>query len=128
MAGSYYDKTITKRILDIETSDTADDSVLDNFGDVSNQHIDNILKQHDERIPLSGGAILNDIKLAACFYVAAMFKGRNRDFEGAKHWQDMFESTINGIVQEQSIEGNSYISHRFDGRERGFLDEFKLWF
>ena len=58
MAGNYYGINACKDLLNIDNSDKVDDELLNRFGAVANQHIDNILKQHDERIPLKVPSIL----------------------------------------------------------------------
>ena len=69
MAGNYYGINSCKDLLNIEVTDTVDDELLNRFGAVANQHIDNILKQHDERIPLKVPSILADVKMSANYYV-----------------------------------------------------------
>lgn len=126
MAGSYYVQATTKLLLDIAATDTADDTLLNALGALADQHIDNILKKHDEKIPLQSTNVLNDIKMAANFYTASLYKGRREQPEEAKFWKDEFTDTINGIVEERSIEGNNYVVERFNSRF-GRGDVFALW-
>ena len=98
MAGNYYGINSCKDLLNIEVTDTVDDELLNRFGAVANQHIDNILKQHDERIPLKVPSILADVKMSANYYVCSLFRGKRGDNDTAKFWKDMFIDTINGII------------------------------
>lgn len=126
MASNYFGLNRTKELLNIDVADTVDDEILTTFGAASNQHIDNILKQHDERIPLKVPSILADVKMAANYYVCMLFRGKRGDKDSAKFWQDVFTDTINGVIDERSIEGLSYDVQRFHDRF-GQEDVFKLW-
>lgn len=124
MAGSYYTQSTVKAIADV--GDAADDTLLDLFGGLANQHIDNILEKHDEKIPLQSTNVLNDIKLAADFYTASLYQAFRENFESAKYWHDMYQNVIDGIVEERSIDGESYQVERMSGRgTRADIDE--LW-
>ena len=126
MAGNYYGINATKDLLNIDVTDSVDDELINRFGAVANQHIDNILKQHDERIPLKVPSILADVKMAANYYVCSLFRGKRGDNDTAKFWKDMFTDTINGIIEERSIEGLSYDVQRFNDRYRQ-EDVYRLW-
>ncbi len=127
MAGVYYTKTTTKVLLDIASADTSDDAVLDTLGGLADQHIDNILKQHDEKIPLQSTNILNDIKQAADFYTASLYKGKREQLDAAKFWMDAFQSVIDGIIEDRSIDGvTSYVADRHNSRYSQ-SDIFELW-
>ena len=71
MASNFYALNTCKDLLNIDITDTADDELINRFGAVSNQHMDNILKHHDERIPLKVPSILADVKMAANYYVCS---------------------------------------------------------
>jgi len=116
MAGNYYEINKTKQLLNIDITDTADDELLNSFGEVANQHIDNIQTQHDERIPLKVPRVLADIKMAANYYVASLFRGKRGDIDTAKFWMEQHESTINGIITKLAIEGQPQVVERFTGR------------
>jgi hypothetical protein len=126
MAGDYYVQATTKLLLDIAAADTSDDTLLDALGALAGQHIDNILKKHDEKIPLQSTNILDDIKMAANFYTASLYKGRREQPEDAKFWKEQFTETINGIIEKLSIDGNNYVVERFNSRF-GRGDVFALW-
>jgi len=79
MAGNYYGINAVKDLLNIEITDTVDDELINRFGAVANQHLDNILKQHDERIPLKVPSILADVKMSANYYVCSLFRGKRGD-------------------------------------------------
>jgi hypothetical protein len=100
MASNFYALNTCKDLLNIDITDTADDELINRFGAVSNQHMDNILKQHDERIPLKVPSILADVKMAANYYVCSLFRGKRGDTDTAKFWKDMFTDLINGIIEE----------------------------
>jgi len=116
MAGSYYVKADTKLLLNIDSGDTADDSLLDALGLIADQHIDNKLKLHDERIPLVAANVLKDINSAANYYVASLFRGKRGDTENAKFWMDAHETIMIGIEDSLSIDGAPQVVERFTGR------------
>ena len=126
MAGSYYVQATTKLLLDIAAADTADDTLLDALGALADQHIDNIMKQHDEKIPWQSTNVLNDAKMAANFYTASLYNKRINNTESAKAWMDSYTETINGIIEDRSIEGNNYVVERFNSRF-GRGDIYALW-
>ena len=112
MAGSYYDQDRTKRLLEILTTDTADDTFLDELGAVADQHIDNILLIHDEKIPLQGANVLNDVKEMAALYTASIYKKHRGDTETAKSFMDLFDQILEGIAQQRAVEGKPYVVER----------------
>lgn len=127
MAGSYYTQNNAKALLDIALTDTSDDTLLDLLGALANQHIDNILIQHDEKIPLQGTNVLEDIKLAADYYTASIYKGRREQPDSAKFWMGAFQAIIDGIVEDRSIDGvTSYVADRHNSRYSQ-SDIFELW-
>ena len=97
MAGSYYDQDRTKRLLEIATGDAADDTLLDELGAVADQYIDNILIKHDEKIPLTGANILNDVKEMAALFTASIYKAKRGDVDTAKIFKDLFTILEEGI-------------------------------
>ena len=127
MASNFYQINAVKDLLNIEITDTVDDEILNRFGQVANQHLDNILKQHDERIPIKVPAVLSDVRMAANYYVCSLFRGKRGDVDTAKFWKDQFTELINGVIEERSIEGLSYDVQRFHNRYRSEEDVFRLW-
>jgi len=126
-AGSYYDQDRTKRLLEIASGDSADDTLLDELGLVANQHLDNILKIHDEKIPYSG-TILDDVKELAAIYTAAIYKGKRGDKDTSKFFIDLFDNILEGLALGKAIEGQPYIVERFNSRYiTGYEDVFALW-
>lgn len=116
MAGSYFDLNACKDLLNIEITDTADDEILNRFGMLANQHVDNIQSQNDERIPLADKRVLQDIKMVANFYVCSLFRGKRGDVDSAKFWKQQHDETLNGIISRLSIEGQPQVVERFTGR------------
>jgi len=102
--------------VDIASADTADDTLLDLFGGLADQHIDNVLKIQDEKIPLQSTNVLNDIKMAANFYTASLYKAKKEDFPAADHWMKQYDNVINGIIAERQVENHSYVVERHMGR------------
>ena len=128
MAGTYYDQDRTKRLLEIATGDTADDTLLDELGLVADQYLDNILIAHDEKIPLQTGNILNDVKEMAALFTASIYKGKRGDQETAKFFKDLFTVLLDGIALERGITGVPFIAERFNSRFiTGQEDVFALW-
>jgi len=128
MAGSYFVLADTKSILEIASADTSDDALINTFGLLANQHLDNILKIHDEKIPLQGTNVLDDIKMAANFYTAYLYKSKRGDLESAKFFKEIFDVIIKGFTDEKAVEGVPYIIERFNSRFiTGQQDEFALF-
>jgi hypothetical protein len=128
LAGSYYDQDRTKRLLEISTADTADDTLLDELGAVADQHLDNILIAHDEKVPLTGGNILNDVKEMAALFTASIYKGKRGDEVTAKFFKDLFKDLLDGLALERAIEGKPFVVERFNSRYvTGQEDIFALW-
>ncbi len=128
MAGTYYDQDRTKRLLEISSTDAGDDTILDELGAVADQHLDNILIAHDEKIPLTGANILNDVKELAALFTASIFAGKKKDPETAKFFKEQYELLLGGLAFERAIEGKPYIVERFNSRYiTGQEDIFALW-
>ena len=116
MAGNDYEINACKDLLNIDITDTVEDELLNRFGRVANAHIDNILKAHDERIPLKIPNVLADIKASANYYVCSLFRGKRGDVESAKFWMDQSVETINGLIMNLEIDGAPQVVERFTGR------------
>jgi len=127
MVSSFYSQTKTKEMLNIGTGDSAENTELDSLGAVADKHIDNILKQQDERIPLTSGNITNELVQAATYYVCSVFRGKRGDQEAASFWMAAFDTIIAGVIENLSIDGLSYDVQRFNDRHRQ-EDSFRLWF
>ena len=117
MAGNYYEINACKDLLNIEITDSVDDELINRFGMSANVHIDNILRQHDERIPLKIPNVMADIKMAANYHVCSLFRGKRGDIDSAKFWKAPHTETINGIIQDKIVEdGIPQVVERFTGR------------
>lgn len=127
MAGSYYVQATTKLLVDIASADTADDTLLDALGALADQHIDNVLKIHDEKIPLQSTNVLNDIIMAANFYTASLYKAKREDFPAADHWMKRYDSVISGIQEDRKVDNPSYLVDRTMGRRGGRTGEEAHW-
>ena len=128
MASSFYNQAKVKRILEIDATDTSDDTFLDELGSAADQHIDNILEIHDERIPLVTGTILNDTITAANFYVAYMYKLKRGDQDTAKAFLGIFNEILTSVKDQLAVDGQPYIVERFNSRfVTGADDVFALW-
>jgi len=128
MAGSYFELANTKLILEIASADTSDDTLINAFGALANQHIDNVFKIHDEKIPLQGTNVLDDIKMAANYYTAYLYKSKRGDLESATFFKEVYDTIILGMTEGRAIEGVPYIVERFNSRFiTGQEDIFQLW-
>jgi len=128
MVGSYFELANTKLILEIASADTSDDTLINALGALANQHIDNVFKIHDEKIPLQGANVLNDIKMAANYYTASLYKSKRGDLESADWFMKQYDSIIFGMTDRVAIEGAPYIVERFNSRFiTGQEDIFALW-
>jgi len=127
MATNFFELNACKDLLNIEITDTVDDELINRFGAVANLHMDNILKQMDERIPLKTPSVLADVKMAANYYVCSLFRGKRGDIDTAKFWKDMFTELINSVIEERSFTALSYDVQRFHNRYRSEEDVFRLW-
>jgi len=127
-ASAYYSQAKTKRILEIASGDTSDDTFLDELGLASDQHIDNILAIHDERIVLTSGNILNDTITAANFYVGYLYKLKRGDHDTAKAFKEIFDDIINSVKDKLAVDGQPYLVERFNSRfVTGADDVYALW-
>ena len=124
MSGNYYDLSGTKKILSITETDILDDELLNQFGEMANQHIDNILEPSDSQIPYTSPNILNDIKSAANYYTCSLYKGKKQDFEASKFWKDMFQDVIDNVIKNRVgdqtsivIDGFGRMNDDYDGSE-----------
>jgi len=115
-----------KTLLDIASADTADDSLLDTLGALADQHIDNIMLKHDEKIPNTSTNVLNDIIMAANYYTVYLYKTRRDQLDEAKFYLNSFQIIIDGMIEQRSIEGESYTVERHNSRF-GHGHEFALW-
>ena len=113
MSGNYYDLTNTKKILSITETDILDDELLNTFGEMANQHIDNILEPIDIGVPYTTTSILNDVKSAANYYTCSLYKGKKQDFEGAKFWKEMFQNIIDNIIANRKNDHETIIVNGF---------------
>lgn len=128
MAGTYYDQDRTKRLLEIATGDSADDTLLDELGLVADQYIDNILIAHDEKIPLTTTNILNDVKEMAALFTASIYKGKRGDQDTSKYFKGLFDILLDGLAFERGITGVPFVVERFNSRYiTGQEDIFALW-
>jgi len=128
MAGVYYDQDRTKRLLEISTSDAADDTFLDELGLVADQHLDNILLIHDEKIPIATSVVQNDLKQMAALYAAALYKQHRGDDITSKFFMEQFEILKEGLTLQRAVEGKPYIVERFNSNyQSGTQHEFALW-
>ena len=127
-ASAYYAQAKVKRILEIDSGDTSDDTFLDEIGSAADQHIDNILQIHDERIPLITGTILNDTITAANFWVAYVYKLKRGDQETAKMFKEITQELILSLQDKLAVDGQPYLVERFNSRfVTGADDVFALW-
>ena len=95
---------------------------------MANQHIDNVFKIHDEKIPLQGTNVLNDIKMAANYYTASLYKSKRGDLESATFFRGVFDSIIKGLTDQRAVGGVPYIVERFNSRYiSGVEDVYALW-
>ena len=102
--------------------------MINALGALANQHIDNVFKIHDEKIPLQGTNVLNDIKMAANYYTASLYKSKRGDLEAADWFMKQFNVIIIGMTEGRAIEGTPYIVERFNSRFiTGQEDIFALW-
>lgn len=116
MSGNYYDLSTTKKILTISETDIIDDELLNAFGELANQHIDNVLAPFDEGIPYITTSILEDVKAAANYYTISLYKGKKQDFEASKFWKEMFKDIIDTIKNRKNNTGNTTIISEGFGR------------
>jgi len=128
MAGSYYDQDRTKRLLEIGTGDSADDTIIDELGLVADQHLDNILKIHDEKIPQTGSGVDNVMKEMAALYTASIFKDKRKEFQTADVFRTQFNVLLEGLALGKAVEGVVFTVPRFNSRyQTGLEHEYALW-
>ena len=114
MAGSYFSLSETKVLLNI--TDTADDTLLNQFGAVANQNLDNVLEIFDEKIPNQGTNVLEDIKSAANFYVCSLYRTHHHNIEEADHWMKQYTQVLSGIKEQRKVDNPVYTVDRHNSR------------
>lgn len=84
--GAYFELTTVKIYCKIESGDTVDDDILNQFGAYENKALDNFLITITPDVPKVLAALTEDIKDAVNFKVVAKYKAVKEDYEGAGYW------------------------------------------
>jgi len=84
--------------LELNITDTQDDTLLDDYGLKANRKIDNFIFPLLDSIPTVVAAeITNELKQAAILDVARRYKIKHKSFEAAKEYQSDFDEIIKSV-------------------------------
>jgi len=100
----WFDLYIVKKELDIDSADTVDDDLLNDYGDKANRKIDNLIFPFKDDIPESSN-VTEDLKGAAVCYVAYRYKLKTKEFEAAKMYKEEFENILFGTPDDDNSMG-----------------------
>ena len=100
----WYSQSDAKSELDIDSADTVDDDLLDDYGDKANRKIDNLIFPFKDDIPESAD-ITEDLKGAAVCYVAYRYKLKTKEFEASKMYKEEFENILFGDADDVNSMG-----------------------
>ena len=95
---SYFQLAEVRRLVKIGENDSSEDQLINEYGSRADRRIDNKLKKAEVSVPLTGSAITDDIKLAANYLTASIYKAKKEDYTSAKYWYDQYKDTIDDIV------------------------------
>ena len=95
---SWYVKNDVKEELEIATGDSAEDTLLDNYGARVDRYIDNEISPHITTLPVttSLSAVLKDAAIAG---VAAKYRRKNKEFDTANTYQEEFDKLISSAIK-----------------------------
>lgn len=95
---NYFQLAEVRRLVSIAENDSGDDQLINEYGSKADRRIDNKLKKAEINVPLTGSAITDDIRLAANYLTASIYKAKKEDYTSAKYWYDQYKDTIDGII------------------------------
>ena len=82
MVGNYFELSVVKEYLEIRSTDTVDDDLLNQLGASANKSMDNFLITFTLNTPRVAASLTEDIKDAVNFKVISKYKAIKEDFEG----------------------------------------------
>ena len=95
MVNSFFLLTETKLILGI--TDSADDTLLNNFGTSANISLEDYIRSFYGDIPFETSEVTSDMNYAANYDVCMHYKLRNNNYEAAKEYQKLRDQTRESI-------------------------------
>ena len=95
---SWYVKTAVKEELEIASGDTADDTLLDNYGARVNRFIDNEISPHITTLPVTTN-LSEALKDAAISGVCAKYRRKNKEFDTANTYKEEFDRIIESVIK-----------------------------
>jgi len=88
--------------VDLNITDTADDTILNQLITDANDEMDNVLKPLVDTVPLTGAGITDSVKAAANYLVCSLWSGYIKDADRVKFWKERHDMAINRIAMQQS--------------------------
>ncbi len=96
--GVYFVLADAKLDLVIDTGDTADDSLLTDYGDKANRKVDNDVSRYLNSIPLSPtSAVTEDLREAALLWSTMLYQIHRHNYESADHKKSLYKEVIDGV-------------------------------
>lgn len=102
--GKYYILSDIKPMLSIADTDVVDDILLNNFGVIADQQVQNDLSHKLDDIPVLNANITNDIIGASNFYVCFQYKIKKQDFDGSENFKKLYDNMISSILNKLQSE------------------------
>ena len=95
--GKYFNLARVKGELEIPSTDEVDDAYLKLRGKEQDLLIDNDLAGFLELIPVADTNVTEDLTLASIYGISRRYKIKNKSFESAKSYSELYDATINSI-------------------------------
>ncbi len=124
------DREHIKEELRINSTDTSDDDLLDDFGVKANRQIDNILFPFKDKIPATD--VTEDLKEAASHYIMRRYKVYQKALDVAAEYKKQFDEIMEAVLcrlkavpegrTDTVIYSNRYRSEPLRTRQRYFGD------
>ena len=95
---SWYVKNDVKEELEIATGDSAEDTLLDNYGARVDRYIDNEIAPYITTLPVttSLSAVLKDAAIAG---VCSKYRRKNKEFDTANTYNEEFNKLIASAIK-----------------------------
>jgi len=95
--GKFFNLDLCKTELDIEDTDEADDSYLTARGKDQDKVLENDLSAYLTEIPVLSAEVTDDLTLASVYGTCRRYKIKNKEFENANQYKDLYNETIESV-------------------------------
>ena len=100
--GKYFNLDLCKTELEIDSTDEADDGYLSDRGRDQDRVLQNDLSEYLTEIPVLSADVTDDLTLASVYGVARRYKIKNKEFDNANQYKDLYNETITSIKRRLS--------------------------